>query len=87
MGKGKFSVVYMAKRLTDDSMCALKKINIFDMMVPKQREKCLKEVKLLESLNHPNIVKLKDSFIDNNELLLGGSVRAYRKRSGKSQET
>lgn len=70
LGKGKFSIVYMAKRLSDDSMCALKKINIFDMMVPKQREKCLKEVRLLQSLDHPNIVKLKDSFIDNNELLI-----------------
>lgn len=70
LGKGKFSIVYMAKRLTDGTMCALKKINIFDMMVPKQREKCLKEVRLLQSLDHPNIVKLKDSFIDNNELLI-----------------
>jgi NIMA (never in mitosis gene a)-related kinase len=70
LGKGKFSIVYMAKRLIDNSMCALKKINIFDMMVPKQREKCLKEVRLLQSMDHPNIVKLKDSFIDNNELLI-----------------
>jgi NIMA (never in mitosis gene a)-related kinase len=70
LGKGKFSIVYMAKRLTDNSMCALKKINIFDMMVPKQREKCLKEVRLLQSLDHPNIVNFKDSFIDNNELLI-----------------
>merc|ERR1719162_1646284 len=70
LGKGKFSIVYMAKRLSDSTMCALKKINIFDMMVPKQREKCLKEVRLLQSLDHPNIVKLKDSFIDNNELLI-----------------
>lgn len=70
LGKGKFSVVYMAKRLTDGSMCALKKINIFDMMVPKQREKCLKEVRLLQSLDHPNIVKLKDSFIDAGELFI-----------------
>jgi len=70
LGKGKFSIVYMAKRLDDGHMCALKKINIFDMMVPKQREKCLKEVRLLQSLDHPNIVKLKDSFIDNNELLI-----------------
>lgn len=70
LGKGKFSIVYMAKRLSDSTMCALKKINIFDMMVPKQREKCMKEVRLLQSLDHPNIVKLKDSFIDNNELLI-----------------
>lgn len=70
MGKGKFSIVYMAKRLTDGTMCALKKINIFDMMQPKQREKCLKEVKLLQSLDHPNIVKFLSSFVDNQELLI-----------------
>mmetsp|Transcript_47054 Transcript_47054/g.131188 ORF Transcript_47054/g.131188 Transcript_47054/m.131188 type:complete len:835 (+) Transcript_47054:316-2820(+) len=70
LGKGKFSIVYMAKQLTDGTMCALKKINIFDMMVPKQREKCLKEVKLLQSLDHPNIVKFLSSFVDSNELLI-----------------
>jgi len=70
LGKGKFSIVYMAKRLSDGLMCALKKINIFDMMVPKQREKCLKEVRLLQSLNHTNIVKLLTSFIDDNELFI-----------------
>mmetsp|Transcript_25511 Transcript_25511/g.58886 ORF Transcript_25511/g.58886 Transcript_25511/m.58886 type:complete len:780 (-) Transcript_25511:105-2444(-) len=70
LGKGKFSVVYMAKRLSDEVMVALKKINIFDMMVPKQREKCMKEVRLLQSLDHPNIVKLLDSFVDSSELLI-----------------
>ncbi|CAE8618105.1 unnamed protein product [Polarella glacialis] len=70
LGKGKFSIVYMAKHLSDGLMCAMKKINIFDMMVPKQREKCMKEVKLLQSLDHPNIVKLLDSFIDQHELLI-----------------
>eukprot|EP00404_Azadinium_spinosum_P062683 CAMPEP_0180717952 /NCGR_PEP_ID=MMETSP1038_2-20121128/14241_1 /TAXON_ID=632150 /ORGANISM="Azadinium spinosum, Strain 3D9" /LENGTH=757 /DNA_ID=CAMNT_0022750441 /DNA_START=15 /DNA_END=2286 /DNA_ORIENTATION=- len=70
LGKGKFSIVYMAKHLADGLMCALKKINIFDMMVPKQREKCLKEVRLLQSLDHPNIVRLLNSFIDNHDLLI-----------------
>eukprot|EP00746_Dinoflagellata_sp_MGD_P082915 gnl/MRDRNA2_/MRDRNA2_32960_c0_seq1.p2 gnl/MRDRNA2_/MRDRNA2_32960_c0~~gnl/MRDRNA2_/MRDRNA2_32960_c0_seq1.p2 ORF type:complete len:122 (+),score=31.63 gnl/MRDRNA2_/MRDRNA2_32960_c0_seq1:135-500(+) len=60
LGKGKFSIVYMAKRVADGVLCALKKINIFDMMDPKQREKCLKEVKLLQSLDHPNIVHFLD---------------------------
>lgn len=68
LGKGKFSIVYMAKRISDGVLCALKKINIFDMMDPKQRDKCLKEVKLLQSLDHPNIVRFLDASMDQNEL-------------------
>ncbi len=43
IGKGKFSVVFRAKRRRDDVLVALKKIAIFDMMDAKAREKTLKE--------------------------------------------
>lgn len=46
IGKGKFSVVFKAKRRRDGQAVALKKIAIFDMMNLKAREKTLKEVRL-----------------------------------------
>ena len=70
IGQGKFSIVYKAQRIADNQQVALKMIKIFDMMDPQQREKCLKEVRLLESLDHPHIIRYLDSCIEENELLI-----------------
>ena len=50
IGKGKFSVVYRAKRKSDDQLVALKKIAIFENMDEKARDKTLKEVFLQASM-------------------------------------
>jgi len=42
---------------------ALKLLKIFDMDDVKQRDNCIKDVKLMEKLNHPNITQYIDSFI------------------------
>ncbi len=44
IGKGKFAVVHRAKRLSDESIVAVKKISV-DSMDDKARGKCLKEVR------------------------------------------
>jgi serine/threonine protein kinase len=52
IGQGKFSIVFKAIREDDGLAIALKLLKIFDMNDSKQREKCIKEVKLLERLQH-----------------------------------
>ena len=43
---------------------------IFDMNDQKQREKCIKEVTLLEKLSHEFIIKYLESFIEKNEMFI-----------------
>ena len=67
IGKGKFSVVYRAKRRVDQRLVAVKKVAIVDIMDKKTRDKCLKEVKLLQSLEHRNIIQYLDAFLSGQE--------------------
>ncbi len=71
IGRGHFSVVHRAVRKSDEKRVALKKVQIFDMMDAKARDRCLKEVQLLKALPpHPHMIGYLASFIDNNELYI-----------------
>ena len=70
IGKGQFSVVYKATRQSDQLSVALKKIPISEMMDAKARNDCLKEIDLLKNLDHINVIKYHESFLENNELII-----------------
>ena len=58
VGRGKFSTVYLATRKVDGVKVALKKIKLGKAnRKDRVREKCLREVHLLQTLQHPNIIR------------------------------
>ena len=68
-GKGKFSVVYRAKRKRDNKTVALKKINV-DVMDKGELDQCLKEVEMLQAVtDHPNIISYLDTVLEDEHLI------------------
>ena len=45
-------------------------LKIVDMNDVKQRDNCIKEVKLMEKLSHENITQYIESFIQENEMFI-----------------
>eukprot|EP00878_Enallax_costatus_P044843 GHUV01053603.1.p1 GENE.GHUV01053603.1~~GHUV01053603.1.p1 ORF type:complete len:179 (+),score=36.13 GHUV01053603.1:770-1306(+) len=52
-----------------DHTTGLRRVDIADM-APKKRDRCIKEVHLLQQLNHPHIITMYDAFIDQNQLTI-----------------
>ena len=90
IGKGKFAIVYRARHRATGTYVAIKLVKTADMP-EKKRNKCLKEVRLLASLDHSNIIRCFQSFVLDSNLFLvlewaeaGDLKRQIRKANERS---
>jgi NIMA (never in mitosis gene a)-related kinase len=57
------------KRYSDEKIYALKKVKM-DELTDKERLNSLNEVRILASINNPNIITYKEAFIDDSSYSL-----------------
>ncbi|KAF4521842.1 hypothetical protein B566_EDAN003716 [Ephemera danica] len=68
VGRGQFSEVFRARVRATGEQVALKRVRIFELADAKARADCLKEIALLQRLDHPNVVRYLGSWVLDGEL-------------------
>ena len=63
IGEGSFSEVYPVKRKGDNTVYAMKKVKMGKLSA-KEKENALNEVRILASVNHPNVIGYKEAFFE-----------------------
>ena len=63
IGEGAYSSVYHVKRYSDQQIYALKKVRMMKLS-DKEKENALNEVRILASIQHPNVIAYKEAFMD-----------------------
>ena len=63
LGKGSFGSVYLVRRRQDNKIYALKTV-ILEKLNKKEQENSVNEVRILASVNHPNVIGYKEAFWD-----------------------
>lgn len=63
LGEGAYSVVFRVRRKSDQQIYAIKKVRMQGLK-DKEKENSINEVRILASLDHPNIIEYKEAFVD-----------------------
>ena len=69
LGQGAFGDAYLVHSKMTGQLWVIKKVNLNELAY-EERVTAREEAKILEVLNHPNIIKFKDVFKDNNLFLV-----------------
>lgn len=69
IGKGAYSNVYKAKRISDQKIYALKKVKLTNLK-EKEKRNALNEVRFLASIKNPNVISYKEAFFDESKNFL-----------------
>ena len=64
LGKGGFGSVYKVQSYKTSKICAMKVVRIQCIKLQDDEQKFLKEIEILCKLEHPNIIKIYEYFID-----------------------
>ena len=67
LGRGSFGSVYLVRRKQDQKIYALKTVT-FEKLNKRDQENSLNEVRILASINHPNVIGYKEAFWDDLEI-------------------
>lgn len=68
MATGSFGVVFKVRRVIDDQVFVMKRINISDMNL-EERRTAAQEIRVMSRLSHPFIVAQRDAFLFNDDSL------------------
>ena len=89
IGKGAFgAAVLVAARADPKQQYVIKQVDV-SRLKPKERDEAKKEIKLLASFHHPNIVRYRDSFLESGILHIvmdfaeGGDLSNLLKEQGQ----
>ena len=76
IGKGSFGTVYLCQNLKLKELCVIKRINL-SKLDDKEKEETINESKILQKLDHQNIIKFYDVFIEKKSEITLNLVTEY----------
>ncbi|KAH9589142.1 Protein kinase domain [Trypanosoma melophagium] len=91
LGKGSFGSAILIKRRSDNALLVIKEV-FLGKMSRKEREEARHECRVLQQLNHPNIVRYIEHFENRNNLYIvmeycdGGDLHGKLKSTGPMKE-